>query len=172
VQFRFGTENGGYTAYRLAAAGDADGDGRGDLIFEVGGELPAETVVLLDRGDRFAARSSGLLRCDCAVDERLRIVGREEAGEPRELARWDAASRRFAGDGVLWVIGARAVLRDGFAAGARVVATVPGGTALRRLEPPAGAPPPAAWLPVALDGVPGWISARVVESRSPDVPDS
>jgi hypothetical protein len=171
VQFRFGTENGGYAAYRLATAGDADGDGRGDLVFEVGGELPAELLVLLDRGDRFAARSSGVLRCDCAVDERLRIVGREAAGEPRELARWDPASRRFAGDGVLWVIGAQAALRDGFAAGARVLATVPGGTALRRLEAPEGAASPAGWLPVALDGVSGWISARVVESQSPAAPD-
>lgn len=171
MQFRFGTENGGYAGYRLDALGDADGDGRGDLLFQVGGELPAEALVLLDRGDRFAARSSGLLRCDCAIDDRLRIVGRGDAGEPRELARWDGARRRFAGDGAVWVIGAQAALRDGYATGARVLATVPGGTALRRRAPPPDAPPPDGWLPVALDGLPGWISARVVEAQSPDSPD-
>jgi len=167
VQFRFGTENGGYSEYRLAAAGDADGDGRGDLVFQVGGELPGETLVLLDRGDRFAAYSSGLLRCDCLVDERLRIVPRRAAGEPRELARWDGARRRFTGDGVVWVIGAHAALRDGVAAGSAVVATAPGGTALRRLAPAPETPPPAGWMPVALDGVAGWISARVVAPHSP-----
>lgn len=167
VQFRFGTENGGYASYLLDAIGDADGDRRGDLAFVVGGALPAEAIVLLDRGDRFEARSSGVLRCACALDERLRLVARERGGEPRELGRWDGASGRFVGAEVVWVVGAAALLRGDIGTTSPVVATVQGGTALRRLPSPAGSAPPAGWLPVALDGTSGWISARVVASISP-----
>lgn len=167
VQFRFGTENGGYASFLLDAIGDADGDGRGDLAFVVGGALPAEAIVLLDRGDRFEARSSGVLRCACALDERLRLVSREGGREPRELGRWDGASGRFVGSEVVWVVGAFGRLRSAVGTTSPVVATVPGGTALRRLLAETGGEPPAGWLPVALDGTRGWISARVVAATSP-----
>jgi hypothetical protein len=169
LQFRFGTENGGYRQYLVDAVGDADGDGRGDLAVQVGGELPAETIVLLDRGERFSPRSSGRLRCACAVDEGLRLVTRERDGERRVIGRWDGARGRFVGDEVVWVIGASAVLRDGLTATSAVIAEIPGGTALRRLAPDAAAPP--GWLAVALDGRAGWISRRVVESESPAASD-
>lgn len=167
LQYRFGTENGGYATYRIGAIGDADGDGRGDLAFHVGGELPAETIVLLDRGDHFVTRSSGVLRCACVLDEALRLVTRERGVEPRALAHWDEGLARFVGDEVVWVIGAEAVLRDTYTVPWRALATIPGGTALRLLASDPAAPTPGGWLPVAFDGTAGWISAQVVARQSP-----
>jgi len=164
-RFRFGTENGGYESYSLQLAGDVDGDGRNDLAFHVGGKRPEELVLVLDRGDSFLARTSGPLRCTCVVTPDLRIAGGGE-GAPA-VAQWDPESARFRGAGVVWVVGALGVLRLAPSVHGLELARIPGGSVLRRLDPPAGTAPPAGWMRVEADGTEGWISERMVADRSP-----
>jgi len=170
-RFRYGTENGGYRRYALVPIGDADGDGRADLALSLEGRFPFELVVLLDEGERFAARVTGPLPGELEVTKRLEIAeaGRRRSPEPaRVRARWDPAARRFVGDGLVWVIGAAAQVRARVENGGEIVATVAGGTPLLVVDvPPAGERPPG-WLPVAVGERRGWVSELVVEDRSPE----
>lgn len=170
LQYRFGTENGGYRSYVLGPVGDADGDGRGDLAFHVGGGLPEEAVVLLDRGERFEPRSTGPLLCACRVTEDLRIVARDRGSEDRVLGEWHRPAARFVGDGIVWVTGGEALVRARASEAAKVLETITGGSGIRLLdlEPPAARVP--GWAAVAIEGVAGWIEESAVASRSPIAP--
>ncbi len=169
-QFRFATENGGYAGYTLQSIGDADGDGHRDLAFHVLGDGPARpevTVVLLDRGDRFVARTTGFLRCECTISGDLDLVTGSGGATDRVLARWRPEAGRFEGNGVLWVLGEEAALHEAVRANAPIVARVPGGTAIRRLERGPTETWPRGWIHVAVDGVEGWMSEHVVTATSP-----
>ena len=163
-EYRIGTERDAYETYSLQAPGDLDGDGRGDLAFLVGGRRPTELVLLLDRGDRFEARTSGTLRCRCRLSPELTIVGTAADGAP--LASWDPVTRRFHGSSIGWTLGARAMLRAAPEAASAALATLPGGAAVRLLpsDPPRTAP---GWQRAEVDGLEGWISERVLDRDSP-----
>jgi hypothetical protein len=161
-KFRVGTENGGYERYSLQASGDLDGDGRGDLAFRVGGELPEELVLLLDRGEEFVARSTGPLRCRCRLSPDLGVLGEDGA----RLASWEPVRKRFHGSGMAWTLGGRATLRVAPGAGSPALVTLPGGAAIRLLGGETVGPP--GWLRAEADGSEGWISARLVEEESPE----
>jgi hypothetical protein len=56
-KYRYGTDQSSYWVYAVISAGDIDRDGRTDLVFYAGDDSSDETVILINKGDRFIVRS-------------------------------------------------------------------------------------------------------------------
>jgi hypothetical protein len=127
--YRYGDDRANYWGWALKAAGDLNRDGRTDLVFYSGDDTTDETVILLQTAGGFKASSSGLILCDlCVIDRDYNVValGRYDVAAGREvpsrtIARWNPSRGYFEGDGLYWVRGGRAALRETPAASGRVV---------------------------------------------------
>jgi hypothetical protein len=170
----YGTDIAEYWVYELVMGGDLNHDGKPDLIFYMGDDTTHETVVLLNKGSAFVARSAGVISVEYSVEANLEIVALApydvETGsiqKSRRIAQWSAKREVFEGTEMVWVRSPRAVIRSAPRANGPVLLRAQTGDAFRVLIASSSTSGSKVWLHVDAGVGMGWILRSDVDYHSP-----
>jgi hypothetical protein len=173
-QYKYGTDLADYWVYALVKGGDPNQDGRPDLMFYTGDDTSHETVILLNKGNAFVARSSGVLTVEHDVQPNLEIAAlnpydaKTGSVQPtRTVAQWNPKREVFEGTEMVWVRTPRVAIRMAPRSSARVLLQGVAGDAFRVVKEPNAGERRAGWLHVDTGAGAGWIRNSTVEYHSP-----
>lgn len=173
-RYRYGNDRSHYWVWVLKPAGDANRDGKLDLVFYTGDDTTDEMVFLLQKGSRFEARSSGSILCGhCFIDTgyNVKATGSFDGGtkiQPpnRIIARWNPQREHYEGTELYWVSAPKVEIRTEPRSAAPSVFTLGKDDAVLVVFEQGRPVREGTWLKVESEYGSGWVERDALVSSS------